>query len=121
MKILLIPAALYFIITGCYLLKDSKLPFYPFQHLFYQFPQPLIQSLIIIIMGIFVFLDKKPYLFIFLILAFSDMSIILYQAYSLYMQELSEALQHVAYKSFIIGIIFESMRNNVQQQISKLK
>ncbi|CAD8174689.1 unnamed protein product [Paramecium pentaurelia] len=121
MKILLIPAALYFIITGWFLLTDSKLPYYPFQHVFYLIPYPLIQSLVIILLGICVFLDQKRLLCIFMLLAISDMIIILYQAYSLYMQELSEALNHVGYKCFLLGIILESMRNNVEQQISKQK
>ncbi|CAD8205285.1 unnamed protein product [Paramecium octaurelia] len=121
MKILLIPAALYFVITGWFLLTDSKLPYYPFQHLFYLIPYPQIQSLLIISLGVCVFLDKRPLLYIFLLLALSDMSIILYEAYSLYMQELSEALNHVGYKCFLLGIILESMRNNVEVQISKEK
>lgn len=38
MKYLLIPAAVYFIVTGYFLFIESKIPYYPYQHLFEFFP-----------------------------------------------------------------------------------
>ncbi|CAD8083065.1 unnamed protein product [Paramecium primaurelia] len=111
MKYLLIPATIYFLVTGWYLFIEAKIPYYPFQHLLEFTPNHAIQALFTVALGLCIVIDNKKLLMAFLFIGVADLSLIVRHCFKLEMQELSEALQHVGYKTIILGIIIESMRN----------
>ncbi|CAK83797.1 unnamed protein product (macronuclear) [Paramecium tetraurelia] len=113
MKFLLIPATIYFFVTGWYLFIETKLPYYPFQHVLEFTPNHAIQALFAIALGLCILIDIKKLLMAFLLIGVVDLSLIVRYCLKLEMQELSEALQHVGYKAILLGIIIEAMRDQV--------
>ncbi|CAD8113312.1 unnamed protein product [Paramecium sonneborni] len=122
MKLLLIPASIYFLVTGWYLFIESKLPYYPFQHLLEFTPNHAIQALFTVALGLCIIIDIKKLLMVFLLIGVADLSLIIRYCLKLEMQDLSEALQHVGYKTILLGIIIESMRDQIiYEQVEKKK
>ncbi|CAK57957.1 unnamed protein product (macronuclear) [Paramecium tetraurelia] len=113
MKYLLIPATIYFLVTGWYLFIEAKLPYYPFQHLLEFTPNHAIQALFAVALGLCIVIDNQKLLMAFLFIGVADLSLNVRQCFKLEMQELSEALQHVGYKTVILGIIIEAMRKQI--------
>ncbi|CAD8190818.1 unnamed protein product [Paramecium pentaurelia] len=113
MKFLLIPATIYFFVTGWYLFIEAKLPYYPFQHMLEFTPNHAIQALFTVALGLCIVIDIKKFLMAFVLIGVVDLSLIIRYCVKLEMQELSEGLQHIGYKIILLGIIIEAMRDAV--------